>query len=223
MQIVFLLLFICFSVIHLYFSWKDEEKGRAYTKPFLLLFLMLYYASSAHPVMILLLIALLTSWLGDVLLIPKGDIWFFSGGIFFMASHVCFILIYIHRIRWEDVLWLAIIGLGIVYFGIAAIVISKLWATMPKQMIFPMFFYLITNSTMNLFAAMQLMSEKNLGALLAYCGALLFFGSDCTLYLVRYDKNPDLIYKRHFTVMLTYLSGEFLIAQGMLCLPFVAK
>ena len=45
---------------------------------------------------------------------------------------------------------------------------------------------------------------------------MCFFTSDCTLYLVRYHKNKDLIFKKHFTVMLTYLLGEALITVGML-------
>ena len=48
--------------------------------------------------------------------------------------------------------------------------------------------------------------------------AILFFVSDSTLYLNKYYKKKDIIYKKHFTIMLTYLLGEFLITQGMLML-----
>ena len=60
--------------------------------------------------------------------------------------------------------------------------------------------------------------ENSAGAAVAYVGAVLFFISDCTLFLVRYHKNKDLIFKRHFTVMLTYIVGELLITQGVLML-----
>lgn len=43
MKIVFFVLFAAASIAHLYFSWKDDKRGRAVTKPFLLLFLALYY------------------------------------------------------------------------------------------------------------------------------------------------------------------------------------
>ncbi|MBR4452299.1 MAG: hypothetical protein IKS39_10720 [Clostridia bacterium] len=42
--------------------------------------------------------------------------------------------------------------------------------------------------------------------------------SDCTLFLVRYYRNPEIVFKKHFTVMLTYVVGEFLITQGVLML-----
>ena len=76
--------------------------------------------------------------------------------------------------------------------------------------------YLLCNSTMNLFAMMQLFTLKNKGAAIAYAGAVLFFISDCTLFLVRYYKNPDVVFRKHFTVMLTYLAGEFFITLGMM-------
>ena len=63
---------------------------------------------------------------------------------------------------------------------------------------------------------MRLFSQKNIWGAVAFAGAVLFFISDCTLFLVRYHKNKNLIFKRHFTVMLTYLLGELLIVIGVL-------
>ena len=52
----------------------------------------------------------------------------------------------------------------------------------------------------------------------AYIGAVLFFVSDCSLFLVRYYKPRKIVYKDHFTVMLTYILGELLITQGIIML-----
>jgi uncharacterized membrane protein YhhN len=60
------------------------------------------------------------------------------------------------------------------------------------------------------------MSLKNTGAAVAFAGAVLFFASDCTLFLVRYHDNENLVFRKHFTVMLTYLLAEFLITFGMI-------
>ena len=68
---------------------------------------------------------------------------------------------------------------------------------------------------MNLLALMQLMTTRHPGAVVAYAGAVLFFLSDCILFLVRYHRNPDFVPKHHFPVMLCYLSGEFLITLGI--------
>ena len=214
---VFLALFLLVSAFHLYDSWTDNARRRAYTKPFLLILLLLYYVFSAGDAFSWVLAsALLTSWLGDVLLIPKGNKWFVSGGISFLVSHVLFIFVYLPRVQWDKVILWVLIPAALVYAGVSVAVTRAIREKTPKMMLVPLALYLLTNSTMNLFALSQFMTLKSAGAVVAYIGAVCFFASDCTLYLVRYHKKEDLIFKKHFTVMLTYLLGEALITVGML-------
>ena len=212
---LFLILYIVISCIHLYHSWMDDTKRRPYTKPVLLL-LMAYYAVAADQISWLLMLALFTSWLGDVLLIPKGHKWFMWGGKSFLISHILFIGVYIPDIQWSAVNWLIVVPVAAVYAAISTGIMKAVGPTTPEKMVKPMWRYLLTNSTMNIFALMRLLSLGNAAGYVAYLGAILFFASDCTLFLVRYYRNPDVIFKRHFTVMLTYLAGEMLIVLGML-------
>ena len=217
MKYVMLILFFTASALHLRDSYADDASKRARTKPLLLLFLLLFYLFCGRPWSLFLIAALLTSWLGDVLLIPKGHGWFTAGGISFMLSHLFFILVYMPQVRTASVPWIIIAAAAILYFGISYIIITKVRPTTPKKMVVPMYIYLIFNSTMNLFALMQLFSVRSPGALIAYIGAVLFFVSDCSLFLVRYYRK-QVIYKKHFTVMLTYLLGEFGITLGIVML-----
>jgi uncharacterized membrane protein YhhN len=218
MSYVLLTAYVVMSVMHLYYSWVEDKKGRAWTKPFLLVLLLGYYVLSCDKPSIVLLLALLTSWLGDVLLILHGHGWFAAGGISFMFSHFLFIVVYTENIGFENAPWLIVVPLALLYYGVSAKIISMLWPYAPKKMRAVMYVYLLANSTMNVFAFLQLLTSRRLGALVAYLGALLFFISDCCLFLVRYYKKKPVVFKGHFTVMLTYLAGEFLIAQGMLML-----
>lgn len=206
------------SLWHLYYSWIDEKKGRARTKPFLLIFLILYYIFSTHNISYLLLFALITSWLGDILLIPKGHLWFSAGGMSFGVSHILFILVYSSQILYAFVSWVPVVIAAIVYAAIVGVVMKTIWGDTPKLMRGTMALYLLANGTMNVFALMQLLSNYSAGSWIAYIGAVLFFISDCTLFLVRYYKKKEIIFKKHFTVMLTYLLGEFMITQGMIML-----
>ena len=122
------------------------------------------------------------------------------------------------EISTERVNFLLIAVLAVLYYGFSLFIIRLIKDTTPKAMVAPMYFYLFCNSTMNIFAMMQLLSRPTLAAAVAYAGALLFFASDCCLFLVRYYKTPEIIYKKHFTVMLTYLLGELLIVVGVLML-----
>lgn len=212
---IFLALYVIASAIHLYHSWSDDPKRR-YSKPFLLILLTLFYCFSTKEISWVLVGALLTSWLGDVLLIPKGTKWFVAGGISFLFCHVLFVLVYLPTVQWQNAIWWIWIPAALLYFGISLRVTLSVRENLPIMVLIPMIFYLVMNSTMNLFALLQLMSLHSAGAVVAYIGAVSFFISDCTLYLVRYHPNKDLIFKKHFTVMLTYLLGEALITVGIL-------
>lgn len=217
MKYLFLAAFIVVSAIHLFDSWRDNGKGRKYTKPLLLITLTLFYCFAAGPIVPVMVAALLTSWLGDVLLMPKGAKWFVAGGISFLISHILFIFVYLPQIQWSAVIWWVLIPAALIYYGISVKVTLSVKDNMEsKAMLAPMILYLLINSTMNLCALSQLMTLKNAGAAVAYAGAVLFFISDCTLYLVRYHSNKDLIFKKHFTVMFTYILGECLITVGLL-------
>ena len=214
---VFLALFIAASAVHLWGSWRENGKCRKITKPMLLIFLLLFYCYATNQFSWVLAAALLTSWLGDVLLMPKGTKWFITGGVSFLISHLLFIFVYLPQVNWASVIWWILIPAALIYYGISVRITLSVKDNMEsKAMLAPMILYLLINSTMNLFALAQLMSLKNAGAAVAYVGAILFFTSDCTLYLVRYHSNKDLIFKKHFTVMFTYILGEFLITLGML-------
>lgn len=219
MKYLFLVLLLIFSVWHLTESFRDRQKYRAYSKPFLVLSILFYYvfAVSGKPSGILIA-ALAASWLGDVLLIPKGMKWFIAGGISFMISHLLFIAVYVPRIDFSAVNWFIIIPAAAVYFGIAFFVILKLRSHASKVMQIPLFAYLLFNSAMNVFALMQLVCAPSAGSVIAYLGAVFFFISDCSLFVVRFIEDNKIIFKKHFTVMLTYILAEFLITQGVILL-----
>lgn len=218
MSYLFLALFIGISFLQLLFCWIGNEKGRVITKPMLLSTLTLYYVTAANPVSLLLLFALLTSLLGDILLIPPGEKWLVTGGASFLLSHILFITLYLPRIRFGEIPWALACLAGVAYLAVALFVILRIKRTTPKQMLVPLYLYLIANTVMNVFALMQLMTLRNLGAVLAFIGAICFFASDCILFLLRYYEHKERLVKPAFLVMLTYLAGEFLITQGMLLL-----
>ena len=146
-----IILYIILSGIHLYHSWKDDARRRAMTKPFLLLLLAIYYAFSTTDLSWALILALLTSWLGDVLLIPKGHMWFTMGGISFLFSHFLFIAVYTPSVDFAVVPIVFIVVMAAIYYGISLMIIRAVRKTTPKIMVAPMYMYLLANSTMNLF------------------------------------------------------------------------
>lgn len=216
-------LFVIFTGLHLYGSYIKRDSLRAPTKPVILLAILGMYLEWAHfkgaDPSVFLIAALLTSWLGDVLLIPKGVRWFTAGGIAFWISHAMFILAYNESgIVFANISPVFIVLIAAVYAVVAVLVFRALRPHLPKPLFYPMFFYLLTNGAMNAFAWYRLLSGSCslASGLITGIGALAFFVSDSSLFFVRFDKQARI--KSHFAVMLTYSVGEFLIVLGLMLL-----
>ena len=187
---------------------------RNVSKPLILLSLLGFYLLMASVPSVFVILALLFSWLGDVLLIPKGVKFFTAGGIAFMFSHVFFILAYIRDIGSFAIPVPLIVALSAGFFITVSFIFSKLKPHLPKALFYPMFLYLLINGAMNCFAVFRFVSVPSYLTLTTVIGAVLFFISDATLFFVRFKKNGRL--KTHFWVMLTYSIGEFLIVLGLI-------
>lgn len=216
-------IFVVFTALHLYGSFIKKDGLRAPTKPLILLAILGMYLEWMHyhgvEPSALVVFALVTSWLGDVLLIPKGVKWFTAGGITFGISHILFIHAYVESgVVFAKVPLIFKILLPVVYAVVVTYLFSKLKKSLPKPLFYPMYVYLLTNGAMNVFAWFRLLSGSctALSGLITGLGALLFFISDSTLFFVRFDKNCRI--KSHFAVMLTYSVGEFLIVLGLMLL-----
>ncbi len=214
MRILSLIIFFLVTGVHLYASLKQDRSLRNLTKPFILLSLLAWYCLSVRTISWTVVAALLFSWLGDVLLMPKGVKWFTAGGISFMISHFFFILSYAEHTDFSRLpVWLILL-LGCSFLAASCIIFHYLRPHLPKPLFYPMFLYLLINGAMNCFAWFRSFTLNAAAGLITAIGALLFFISDSSLFFVRFNKNSRL--KTHFLVMLTYSIGEFLIVLGLI-------
>lgn len=219
----YIAIFVIFLTLHLYGSYIKRDSLRAPTKPVLLLAILGMYLAwvsykNADP-SAFLIFAILMSWAGDVLLIPKGVKWFTAGGVCFWISHFLFIITYWKSgIVFSAINPIVIVLISLAYFTAATITFKYLKKSLPKQLFVLMYLYLLTNGAMNTFAWFRLLSGScSLASGLATAvGALGFYISDSTLFFVRFDKNSKI--KSHFWVMFTYSIGEFLIVLGLMLL-----
>ena len=214
MKAIVLILFFIVTGIHLYASLRQDKPLRNKTKPFILLLLLAWYCLSADPVTLTVVLALIFSWIGDVLLIPSGVKWFTAGGISFMISHFFFILSYAALTDFAQINKVLAVILPVIFIAAVLIIFHYLRPYLPKALFIPMLLYLMINGFMNCFAWFRSMSSAGPAAIITAVGALLFFVSDSSLFFVRFNKNSRL--KTHFLVMLTYSIGEFLIVLGLI-------
>ena len=214
MRYVFLAVFVISTAIHLYASLRKDTRMRNISKPFILLSLLGFYVLAAHSVSAAIVLALIFSWIGDVLLIPYGVKWFTAGGISFMISHAFFIVGYMKDVVFSKIPGLLVVFLAVFFIATVTFIFSKLKPHLPKALFYPMFLYLLINGAMNCFAIFRCVSFTTAATITTAIGAALFFVSDSSLFFVRFNKQSRL--KTHFLVMLTYSVGEFLIVLGLL-------
>ena len=214
MKYLFLGVFVLSAAVHLYASAKKDTGMRNFTKPFILLSLLGFYVLSARSLSGAIVLALIFSWLGDVLLIPKGVKWFTAGGIAFMISHGFFIAGYCRDVVFSRIPAPLILVLAFFFAATVAVVFSKLKPHLPKALFYPMFLYLLINGAMNCFAVFRCACSPSAATITTAVGAALFFISDASLFFVRFHKESRL--KTHFLLMLTYSLGEMLIVLGLI-------
>ncbi len=214
LQYPMLAMFVLATTVHLNASLKQNKMLRNKTKPFILIGLMGFYLGAASPVILSVILALFFSWLGDMLLIPKGTKWFTAGGIAFMVSHAFFILSYVQDTDFGRIPAAVLILLPAAFIAASLVIFRYLRPHLPKGLFYPMLFYLILNGAMNCFAWFRAITVGGAAGIITAVGALLFFVSDSSLFFVRFHKDSRL--KTHFLVMLTYSLGEFLIILGLI-------
>ena len=214
MKYLGIILFVLSTAVHLYASLRQDKPLRNRSKPFILIGLLVYYCFGTDRIALTVVLALFFSWIGDLLLIPKGVKWFTAGGISFMVSHFFFILSYAEYVSFAKIPVYWIVLPTLLFFVLVARVFSRLRAYLPKALYYPMYLYLLINGAMNCFALFRLLSQMTPGSVVTVIGALLFFISDATLFFVRFKKDGRI--KTHFWVMLTYSVGEFLIVLGLI-------
>ena len=213
---IILALFFTAAALNLIGACKRNAVLSNISKPALLSLLCLYCLSVGYPEPDLLLIgALFACFVGDVLLMLEKDLWFTIGGISFFIGHVLLTLIFIVRTDLSSPPLAVMISAATVYAAASCAVMILTKKRTPKAMFVPMLLYLFCNSATNVFALTRLTVSPGSGSALSYAGAVLFFLSDCALFLLRYGDEKKSFYKTDFFVMLTYISGVCLITLGL--------
>lgn len=214
MKTLSLTIFLIATTIHLYASAKSDKKLRNITKPFIVTALLMYYCFATSDIKLIVVLALIFAWLGDLLLILKGNKYFTIGGISFMISHFFLVLSYNEEVIFERIDPIVIIALSLFFIGIVSYIFSHLKRYLPKALFFSMFLYLLINGMMNCFAIFRMLSNINIATITTCIGSILFFISDSSLFFIKFNK--DSIQKTHFWVMFTYSIGVLLIVLGLI-------
>jgi uncharacterized membrane protein YhhN len=157
-----------------------------------------------------IIIALLFSWLGDVLLMLQGDnsIFFLLGLSAFLLAHVFYILFF-HFVRVRENVksrWYLLL-IVVIYYALLISILSP-WL---GEMKLPVRIYGIVISFMFMLAMHMLFIKNNRAGLLMMAGALLFVISDSVLAINKFYHPFEMA---DVVVMTTYGFAQLLITEG---------
>lgn len=206
LSIVFAALFLVDTVLHLIACYHRYPKMRGVTKVLLMPLLCALYLVSAKELRLLVVLALVFGWLGDVFLLFKnGRIFMLLGICSFGLGHIFYIGAFLSAYPSLHVLMLIPIAICAVWM---TFVFKKLLPYAPKSLRKPGLLYALLLSLTGLSALYLLLLTQKLPYLVAFVGGLFFMISDTMLTGQQYRRET-----RHgnFYVMLTYIAAQLLL------------
>jgi uncharacterized membrane protein YhhN len=201
------------DVLALIMSWDTLHRT---LKPFIMITIAAYYLYSVRKEgpSIVVVGAIFFSWLGDVLLLFSGELYFMSGLGAFLLAHLCYIISYRqHQTQNEDALMRiqkVRFSLPIILAGTGLLVV--LWRHLGELRI-PVFFYAVVLVMMVLHALARYGSTSLASFWLVFSGAMLFMVSDSILAINKFISAST---RLAVFIMATYIAAQFLIIVGLI-------
>ena len=195
-----------------------QENVAWYFKPLLLPFLIIAtYKSKPFESKKWLLLALLFSWIGDIILMfaDKGELYFIFGLVSFLVAHLQFIVLFIKQkpetnYKKNSFFWIGFLAT----LAYLASLLLLLFPTLGDLKI-PVFVYAATISLMLIEAIKGYFSWQKPTNAVILIGAIFFVTSDSILAINKfYSPLPS----ASFLIMFTYSVAQYLITSGILTL-----
>ena len=179
-------------------------------KPFLMITLIWYYIVNAKTVNKLFVAGLFFSFLGDVLLLGTGELYFILGLLFFLIAHVFYIIMVVKLLK--NTKMAQVLLASIPYLLIFTSLLTTLYSGLGEMKI-PVIVYAITITVLGISSLSLFLQNKNKTHLILVFGVLIFIISDSVLALNMFYKEQS-IYP--LLIISTYVIAQYLICRFVL-------
>ena len=209
MSAILLCVYVLTGIFHEVTAILFKEQYRKIAKISLMPILIIYYFFTVSDLLILVIIAIIFSWAGDILLIRKEEPKFFKLGLVaFLLSHIFYIiaLIVISPAVNFPVLYISI-GAALILNVLLPVIIKP-----PKEMRIPVIIYGTIILTMSICALQYLLSNITISSIMLFAGSIVFVFSDSLMSYLAFREKPK--YFNAITML------PYIIAQGMIVFGF---
>ncbi|WP_242178782.1 lysoplasmalogenase [Polaribacter marinus] len=200
--------FLIVVILHVY-GLLGHEMLAFYTKPFLMISLVLVYLGATKKANFWYVSAVFFSFWGDVFLLFKEQ-FFIHGLASFLFAHVLYIKISAEFLKKINLQKAAFISVPFVIFLVGLIFLIK---DSLGEMLFPVIIYGITISSFGAVTLLNYLQKKTTENLWLFLGAIIFMASDNLIAINKFYE-PKEFYG--ITIMLTYIIAQYLICKAMI-------
>lgn len=209
-KILPLLIFFIISLIDFLGIYFNSQITIYIAKPLLMISLFWYYYLNTEKLNKFFSIGLLFSFLGDVFLLRKGELYFMLGLLSFLIAHVFYIIMVLKnlsKIKLKTVV-IAIIPFVIIFTGLLSVLYTSL-----GTMKIPVIIYALTISVFGMVSLLLFLQKKSLPSKTLLIGVLFFIVSDSILAINLFHFQLSYF---PLLIMMTYVTAQFLICRFVL-------
>ena len=209
MSVIILGVYALAGIVHEISAIRFWEGTRKFTKAALMPVLLIYYIITSANLLVVALIAIVFSWLGDIFLIRKEEPKFFTLGLVaFLLSHVFYIVTLVLITRGFHIPALIVsIGAALVAEFFLPKIINP-----PKAMRGAVIVYGIVILAMSVYALQYMLSALTPGSVLLFAGSVIFIFSDTLMTWLSFGNKPKYF---NAITMLPYIIAQGLIIFGL--------
>jgi len=201
--------FFGFAFLDVVLITIQHDELRYLSKPFLMPLLIVLYFLSVPKVDFSYLLALSFAFVGDVVLMLSGKLFFIIGLVSFLLGHLLYILIVAKHLEKQKLL--NVIIMSLLYILLDYGFISFLKPSL-NNLVIPVIIYTIVITTFSFLATLNFISKANKMNSYFFLGALFFIISDGLLAINKFEHSTLIL---NIVVMLTYVIAQFLIFKAL--------
>ncbi|MDB9913884.1 lysoplasmalogenase [Flavobacteriaceae bacterium] len=209
-KIIPLIAFVLFSLIDFYGIYLEKQLMVNFAKPMLMITLFWYYYSNTKQLNKYFVLGLFFSFLGDLLLLGTGEVYFIFGLLFFLIAHVFYIIMVLRLIPARKPK--NFIMASVPFLLLFLILMNILFAGLGSMKI-PVIIYAMTISFFGIVSLLLYLETKTKISLILLVGVLLFISSDTILALNLFYKTQSFY---PLLIMMSYVLAQYLICRFVL-------
>lgn len=198
--------------VQLLAAMAEHTKARQVTKPILMPLLLLFYWLKADVPAVLVMLALVTSTMGDIFLLwPEKQVTFVAGLLSFLTAHALYIVVFTGSTALANGLpvWFYLAAVPYLLYCTGLFLMLRPYLGPMKA---PFVLYSAAIAAMSLISLLRTPSFSGAGFYMPFIGSLLFVVSDSILAV---DTFRSKIPRGDVYIMSTYITAQVLIVAGM--------